>query len=190
MKHFNETHGHTKARGRAKPCGAEFNAGDKAAKYCGSRCREATHKRPERQCVECGLTHNKKTKTCSRLCHSAVASRNIKARAMARRRHGFRKDHNHALIVQALEAAGCQVLDVSDMGGGFPDLIVCRGLETLLVEIKNPETQYGRKGANKAQVEWAKRWRGPVYIISTLADVEEFVNGRPVRQILGEEVFA
>lgn len=109
---------------------------------------------------------------------------------MARRRHGFRKDHNHALIVQALEAAGCQVLDVSDMGGGFPDLIVCRGLETLLVEIKNPETQYGRKGANKAQVEWAKRWRGPVYIISTLADVEEFVNGRPVRQILGEEVFA
>lgn len=95
------------------------------------------------------------------------------------RQYGAKKDANHRMLVQALEAGGCQVIDISAHGYGAPDLIVCRRGETLLVELKNPQTGYGRK-LNKNQVAWATNWPAPVYILKSLADVTEFLNCRPV----------
>lgn len=98
-------------------------------------------------------------------------------------KYGAKKDANHHEIVDALKKAGISVIDVSTMGGGFPDLIVyCRG-KTMLAEIKNPKTGYGKRGANKLQVVWAENWPAPVYLITSLEDVEAFANGVDIPMI-------
>jgi hypothetical protein len=48
-----------------------------------------------------------------------------------------------------------------------------------LVEIKNPKTGYGRRGLNPIQKQWIERWNGgPIYIIKSLDDAEQFARGR------------
>lgn len=69
-------------------------------------------------------------------------------------------DANHAEVVAALRAAGASVIDTSRLGKGVPDLIVGFREITLLMEIKNPKTQYGRRGLNKNQRVWAETWQG------------------------------
>lgn len=72
-----------------------------------------------------------------------------------------RKDDNHDVIVAAFQQLGCSVEETVCTGlPGFPDLLVgCIGVNHL-VEIKNPETQYGRKGLNDNQHDFNARWRG------------------------------
>lgn len=79
--------------------------------------------------------------------------------------YGRRKDANHNDVVDALTKAGAYVLDMSHVGSGFPDLIVGYKKETLLVEIKNPKTSYGRKGLNKNQLKWRESWTGGAYCV-------------------------
>jgi hypothetical protein len=94
-----------------------------------------------------------------------------------KRMYGAKKDANHNDISDALQKAGCAIVDVSNLGGGFPDLIVCRQRKTYLVEIKNTKTSYGKRGPNKNQKVWAQGWPEKVYILKSLEDVERFVNG-------------
>ena len=91
-------------------------------------------------------------------------------------KYGAKKDANHKMIVTALEQAKIAVIDMSHVGYGFPDLIVCRRGLTLLVEIKNPLTPYGKRGMNNKQTEWADDWPSAVYILKTLDDVVRFAN--------------
>jgi hypothetical protein len=79
--------------------------------------------------------------------------------------YGRRKDANHNDVVDALTKAGAYVLDMSHVGSGFPDLIIGYKKETLLVEIKNPKTSYGRKGLNKNQLKWRESWTGGAYCV-------------------------
>ena len=76
-----------------------------------------------------------------------------------------RKDANHHEIVDALTKAGAYVLDMSHVGGGFPDLIIGFQQKTILMEIKNPKTSYGRKGLNKNQLKWKEQWIGGSYCV-------------------------
>jgi len=93
--------------------------------------------------------------------------------------YAAKKDANHKELVSALEKLGVQVIDTSNHGGGFPDLICCVKHETLLVEIKNLDTGYGRRGLNKNQRKFAESWTGgPIYIIKNLDDVENLANGK------------
>ena len=102
-----------------------------------------------------------------------------------------RKDGNHNEIVAYFEALYFTVEDMSAVGDGVPDIMVggiMRGgpLEgssvTLLVEIKNPETD-GQ--LSKTQRAWHARWRGPTYVVRTREDVIDLVHGRlePVDKI-------
>ena len=76
------------------------------------------------------------------------------------RGYACRVDDNQKDVVSAMRAAGAYVIDTSKMGNGFPDLIVgFRGV-TLLMEVKNPKTQYGRAGLNKRQKSWHAEWTG------------------------------
>lgn len=79
--------------------------------------------------------------------------------------YGCRKDDNHNEIVNALKQAGAYVLDMSHVGSGFPDLIIGFRSETILMEIKNPKTAYGRKGLNKNQLKWKESWTGGAYCV-------------------------
>ena len=71
------------------------------------------------------------------------------------------KDHNHDAIVKRFQALGCSVIEMHATGiPGFPDLAVGAVGVTHLVEIKNPDTPYGRKGLNDNQTTFARDWRG------------------------------
>jgi len=83
---------------------------------------------------------------------------------------GGRKDHNQKEIVEALRQGGAAILDLSDIGNGAPDLLVSFSGELYLVEIKNPNTFYGKKGFNKLQQKWSDEWAGRKPIILTSVD--------------------
>ena len=71
-------------------------------------------------------------------------------------RYAARIDGNSAAIVDALRKAGASVYHIK-----LPvDLLVGYRGVTMLVEIKNPETRYGRAGANGNQREFMSTWNG------------------------------
>lgn len=68
-------------------------------------------------------------------------------------RRAARTDTNHAEIVQALRQVGAEVLDLSRMGNGCPDLLVnFRGLMSLM-EIKAETGEM-----TDDQLEFSLRW--------------------------------
>jgi endogenous inhibitor of DNA gyrase (YacG/DUF329 family) len=78
-------------------------------------------------------------------------------------------DENHKEIVDAMKAVGASIIDTSRLGQGMPDLIVGFRGQTILLEIKNPKTQYGRKGLNANQRKWAEGWTGgPLSIVDSV----------------------
>ena len=81
-----------------------------------------------------------------------------------------RTDANQVDIVRAFERMGCEVLDLSGVGSGCPDLLVrvpAIGL-WMLVEVKTP------KGRIKpGQAEFATRW--PVSIVRSIDDAIELM---------------
>jgi hypothetical protein len=89
-----------------------------------------------------------------------------------------KKDKNHHRVTNVLHRLGCTVTDLAEVGRGVPDVLVGVNGENVLVEIKNPLTQYGRRGLNKRQQGFAQRWRGgPVHIIRNEDDCIALVQG-------------
>ena len=76
-----------------------------------------------------------------------------------------RVDANHGEIKRAFERMGCDVIDLSRVGGSVPDLLVrVRALNRwMLVEIK---TAKGR--LKPGQVAFAERW--PVEVVRSVDD--------------------
>lgn len=104
---------------------------------------------------------------CSYKCHldSGGAWRAGMAAAEETMKYGAKKDANHHEVVEAMQKAGAYVIDMSHVGKGFPDLIVGFESKTILMEIKNPKTAYGRKGLNKNQLKWKEQWTGGTYCV-------------------------
>ena len=80
-------------------------------------------------------------------------------------RRASRRDANHAEIVDALERAGCRVIDLSLAGDSVPDLLVYRPATGLLrlVELKTPK---GR--LSKGQQEFARLY--PVWVVRSISE--------------------
>lgn len=77
-------------------------------------------------------------------------------------RRAARVDANQDAIVSALRAAGATVLPI----GQPVDLLVGHRGVTLLLEVKNPKSRYGKAGANENQREFMDAWRGgPVSLV-------------------------
>ena len=152
-------------------CGKVFGwskSGDKAVccsrecagKFNGSIASEKT-KLATCICSHCGVefkTYHKNRKYCSKTCSGF-------GRTGMKMKMGFkcRVDANQSEIVKALKDAGASVIDTSGAGGGVPDLIIGINGVTILMEIKNPKTSYGRKGLNKNQERWVLKWQGGVF---------------------------
>jgi len=90
-------------------------------------------------------------------------------------RRAARTDATHAAVVQAFEAMGCAVLDLSRVGAGCPDLLVARGGRMVLVEVKDGAKAASRRQLTPAQVVFHDRWPGPVVIVARDADVADVV---------------
>lgn len=164
-------------------CGAEAPATvhQMRKKYCSKSCMGAAYKSRLRgesnpnfsnagmhKCVSCGgpfKTYFSTRKYCSRKCYASGGHR---GRA--------KLDSNHFEVIAAFKAFGAGVIDASTMGAGFPDLLVNINGSAQLVEVKNPNTEYGRKGLTAAQQRFADEWRGsPVHIVRTVEDVQHFI---------------
>lgn len=74
------------------------------------------------------------------------------------------RDRNERPIVDTLRARGFSVAQLQ--GKGVPDLLVARGAEMWIVEVKQPKGTH-----TSAQNEWRSKWVGPAPI--TLRTVEE-----------------
>lgn len=89
---------------------------------------------------------------------------------MAPRRITHRKDANHAEIVRGLRDAGLHVVDTSSLGL-FVDAIVAFNGTWHVLEIKNPETSYGRAGLNANQQALATAaGSAPVHVVSSVEE--------------------
>lgn len=94
-------------------------------------------------------------------------------------KHRGSLDRNHHDRAGDFEALGCTVAHTAWAGvPGFPDLVVgCVGVNHL-VEIKNPDTAYGRRGLNADQTAFNRDWRGaPMVQVSTTEQVATLVQG-------------
>lgn len=88
-----------------------------------------------------------------------------------------RRDGNHCKLAGLFRRLGCSVVDTVDTGiPGWPDLAVGLFNVTHLIELKSPDTSYGRKGLNANQTAFARDWKGsPVHVVSTEDDVISLV---------------
>lgn len=83
-------------------------------------------------------------------------------------RRAANKDRNQGPIVETLRGVGAFVFDASGIGGGFPDLLVSFRQDVYLIEIKNPESWYGKKGMSDSQKRFCEQLRGfPIHVATT-----------------------
>jgi len=79
-----------------------------------------------------------------------------------------RTDANHVEIKRAFEKLGCAVVDLSNVGGGVPDLLVAKSGNMVLVEVKTPSGK-----TNKAQKAFWLGWKGMIRLVRNTDDVRE-----------------
>jgi len=78
-------------------------------------------------------------------------------------------DANHGQIRDALRALGCVVEDTSDVGRGFPDLVVrTRAGTVLLVEVKDGASPPSRQRLTPDEAALANRWQDSYVIVSSI----------------------
>lgn len=93
------------------------------------------------------------------------------------KKYGVKKDANHKPVIEMIQQF-VAVCDLSHAGYGVPDGIAFIQGNWQLFDIKNPETSYGKRGLNKVQKKWIADWRGgPVYLIYTVEEAEQFAKG-------------
>lgn len=80
-------------------------------------------------------------------------------------RRAAKVDANQAEIKSALEAVGCSVQSLHQVGGGVPDLLVARFGVNYLIEVKNPD---GRNRVEATQSDWIRDWRAPVLVVENV----------------------
>lgn len=76
-------------------------------------------------------------------------------------------DSNQAQVVEAFKALGWRVQSTATIGAGFPDLVVQRGHDTRLVEVKQPK---GTLTEDQRRFMETGGWI--VHVVRSIADVE------------------
>lgn len=91
-------------------------------------------------------------------------------------RRAARRDANHKDVADTFRALGCSVFETDRVGGGWPDAVVGLLGVSHLIEIKNPETHYGRGGLNTNQSAFSAAWKGsPIIVITSPDEAAAFV---------------
>ena len=79
-------------------------------------------------------------------------------------------DANQPQLVEDLRKLGLLVHVTSDLGRGFPDVVVGdpRTLEIRLCEVKNPEEAWK---LTRSEKKFHEAWKGMVHVVETIEDV-------------------
>ena len=79
-----------------------------------------------------------------------------------------RSDLNQSAIIKCLRAVGCSVAVTSQLGYGFPDIVVGYMNKNYLFEIKNNST-HGK--LNDSQLAFHSKWKGKIFIVYSIQDI-------------------
>ena len=85
-------------------------------------------------------------------------------------RRAAKIDRNQPAIVSALRDVGASVQSLASLGDGVPDILVEFRKVLFLMEIKDPAKPPSKRQLTPDQVEWHRRWGGPVHIVETIED--------------------
>lgn len=90
-------------------------------------------------------------------------------------RRAARTDANHATVMLDLRRLGYRVEDMSQVGGGVPDLLVGTPCGALcLVEVKDGAKPPSKRVLTEDQVKWHLAWgKWPVFVALSAADAHE-----------------
>jgi len=92
-------------------------------------------------------------------------------------RRAAKVDANQTEIVKALRSVGASVQSLASTGKGCPDLLVgFRGVNWLL-EIKDGQKVKSARKLTDDQVVWHQTWRGKVYIVESVDQALNLLNG-------------
>lgn len=81
-----------------------------------------------------------------------------------------RVDSTQSDIVLAIRKIGGEVTHLHAVGNGVADIAVSYRQKWFFFELKGPD---GKQ--NEKQIEWAKKQRAPVYVVSTPLEVVRFL---------------
>ena len=85
-------------------------------------------------------------------------------------------DGNQRQIVRAVRAMGATVQVLSEVGKGFPDIIIgCNGYN-VLIEIKNDEQSASNQRLTVAEKRFHNSWNGEIYIIRNIEEAINLIN--------------
>jgi hypothetical protein len=92
-------------------------------------------------------------------------------------RRAAKVDFNHAQIRDGLrQLPGCTVKDTSNIGGGFPDLVVGLNGRTLLLEVKDGAKVPSARKLTAAQKNFVTNWTGsPIWVVESLEQAAAIV---------------
>lgn len=86
-------------------------------------------------------------------------------------------DANQPAIVEAFRRLGARVQVLSNVGKGFPDLLILVRGRLALVEIKDGEKSASRRKLTPDEQAWHEEWQeAPVFIVSTIEEAAWLVN--------------
>lgn len=93
-------------------------------------------------------------------------------------RRAAKIDANQPAIVKALRAIGCDVMVLSAVGDGCPDLLVTAPIfprRTMLIEIKDGAKPPSERGLTMDQVEFHREWRGEIHVVKSVDEATAVV---------------
>jgi len=86
-----------------------------------------------------------------------------------------RVDRNQKEITQALRSIGASVQPLHTVGQGVPDLLVAIAGFNVLIEVKDGEKPPSQQKLTPDQIDWHSKWKAPVYIVNSVAQVIDLV---------------
>jgi len=94
-------------------------------------------------------------------------------------RRAARTDSNQLAVVNALRSIGCEVAVTSQIGNGFPDLVVGFRGKTLLLELKDGSKPPSARLLTPAEDAFRSRWQrvspGTYRIVESVKDAIDAV---------------
>lgn len=88
-----------------------------------------------------------------------------------------RVDANQVEIVTAFRQMGARVQVLSNVGKGFPDLLICVRGRLALVELKDGAKSASRRKLTPDEVRWHEEWQeAPVFVIESIEEAVALLN--------------
>ncbi|MFC2085212.1 hypothetical protein ACFLS9_09150 [Bacteroidota bacterium] len=82
-----------------------------------------------------------------------------------------KRDSNQKKIERFLRAVGISYFDTSQIGRGFPDIVIGIRGRNYLFEIKNPEVSKSGQKLTESEEKFHQIWGGQIKIVRTIEDV-------------------